>query len=795
MKRRDKKVNRRPRRDYIPKEQEKDIMINVELESEINELYAKTKVIQKFKNPSDNNLELKIYVGKKEGLIFSSFSAKIGESIMVKSKIIQKKKVEEKYTDAISGGNAAIFVTDDTPFRNRFIINMGNIPPKEEVTFISEFLHLIQTSKSYEFELFRDLPVFEGRGVSYKNSKLQGNIHIKTANKLFITKKEILMDNLKIVKEEYENKEKNKYYISYEIGYLENSRSFSLEYMPSSKIYFDVENNDNKPIVYTQKSIFDKNEQNYYVQYKIKRNELEEENNKEEKPALFIFLLDQSGSMAGSSIKIASQALKLFIQSLPAKSYYQIIGFGSRYVIYDDIPKEYIQKNIDETIATIEKLKADLGGTDIYKPLKHIYDSYDIYDKINLPKNIFLLTDGEIEDKDKTLKLIEKNSNRFTIFSIGIGRGFDKDLIKNAGILGKGNYNFCEELDGLNTIIANEINKAISPYISKLEINTSLDEGNIIKNNNNIPNIIREDEIINLNYVNKKNDKNELSKIEIKYVENDKNIEKKYEVIPIEINEGEELSKLIINNYISNEKNLSKENKLKLALKYQLYTDCTSLFAEVELSEKIDKEMKSRIIGKKNVIYKEKHLFSKYDKNDREYKKKSNPRAFGGLCRDKFGDRNRERSRSRDRNRDESRSESLENKLMAVEESVEELVPKRKSIITDNFKKNEIEPKTNNKEEVMKILNTQNFIQGFWNENKETKYIKEKYKKEFDLLKKLKKIKISDQVAMTILVIYFIYKEHPELLAELSRIIKKAKLYITKETNNSYDNIIKEINI
>ena len=791
---------RRPWRHYSQKKKKqhiiKDIMINVELETEINELYAKTKVIQKFTNPSDNNLELKIYVGKKEGMIFSSFSAKVGESIMVKSKIIQKKKVEEKYTDAIAEGNAAIFVTDDVPFRNRFIINMGNIPPKEEVTFISEFLHLIQTSKSYEFELFRNLPIFEGRGVSYKNSQLQGNIHIKTVNPLLIIKKEILMDNLKIVKEEYENKEKNKYYISYKVEYLKN-KSFSSEYMPSSKIYFDVENNDNKPIVYTQKSIFDKNEQNYYVQYKIKKNELEEENNNEEKPALFIFLLDQSGSMAGSSMKIASQALKLFIQSLPAKSCYQIIGFGSKYVKYDDIPKEYIQKNIDETIATIEKLKADLGLTDIYGPLKHIYDSYNIYDKINLPKNIFLLTDGEIDDKDKTLKLIEKNSNRFTVFSIGIGHGFDKDLIKNAGILGKGNYNFCEELDGLNTIIANEINKALSPYISKLEINTSLDEGNIIQNNNNIPNIIREDEIINLNYVNNKKDKNELTKIEIKYVENDKNIEKKYEVIPIEINEGEELSKLIINNYISNRNNLSKEDILKLALKYQLYTDCTSLFAEVKLSEKIDKEMKSKIIGQKNIIFKEKELFPRYDDDDREYGKKAMSRSSGRPRHNNEYRCRRERSRSRDRDRDRGRDELSEEEYMGnVSVEAEELLArKRKSIIEDKFEKNKKEPKTNNKEEVMKIIHTQNYTQGFWNENKETKCIKEKYKKEFDLLKKLTKIKISDQVAMTILVIYFIYKEHPELLTELSRIIKKAKLYIKKETNNSYDNIIKEINI
>ena len=42
------------------------------------------------------------------------------------------KKAEEKYTDAISGGNAAIFVCNDESNDSRLIIHMGNIPPKEK---------------------------------------------------------------------------------------------------------------------------------------------------------------------------------------------------------------------------------------------------------------------------------------------------------------------------------------------------------------------------------------------------------------------------------------------------------------------------------------------------------------------------------------------------------------------------------------------------------------------------------------------------------------------------------------
>ena len=42
----------------------------------------------------------------------------------------------------------------------------------------------------------------------------------------------------------------------------------------------------------------------------------------------------------------------------------------------------------------------------------------------------------------------------------------------------------------------------------------------------------------------------------------------------------------------------------------------------------------------------------------------------------------------------------------------------------------------NNKDDFMKMINTQDFINGFWDKNEQTKIIKEKYEKEFESLKK-----------------------------------------------------------
>ena len=764
-----------------------------EINSKVNELYATSIVTQKFSNPTDKPLELKIYIIKNDKLLFSSFNCKIGENIEVKSKVIKKEKAEIKYTDSISSGNAAIFVSQDPEDENRIIINMGNIPPKTDIIFISEFLHLIQISQKYEFELFRNLPIFKGNDNIYQNSELKGKININTKNEIIKIEKNILMKDLIIIEEKYNNK--NNYEILYKIDKLPEFSWYNNEYIPSSKYYFEL--NINEPIIYNQESSI--NENNYIIQYRYKK----EKKEKEEdicNPALFIFLLDQSGSMSGNRIEIASKALELFIQSLPAGSYYQIIGFGSDYKVYDDNPKEYNMTNIKNSLDMIKKLGADLGGTNIAGPLKYIYDSDKIYEKINLPRSIILLTDGEAWDKEKGLNLIEQNSTKFILNTIGIGNDFDEDLIKNAAVLGKGNYNFCKDIYNLNNVIASEINNATSSYVTNIQIKTNIDDKNII-GKNILPNILRDNSIINLYYILDKNiDK---ININIKYDDKEinKTIENNYEIIPEKLEKGEDLCKLIIYNYIKNN-NISEDEKLKLALKYQIFMNNTSLFAEVKLSESITEEMKLKILGDKenNIIPK---IRPKYEVREKCCCMAA-PRklCFKAACNDYDDDECCDASdddcdddcddecgggyggRYNRDNSDDDRDYCMKEKC-SENESIKGIVKKEED------KKFDI----NEKESIMKMIGTQNFIEGYWEENEYTKIIKEKYQKEYDLIKNIKNKNMNEIIAITILIIYFMNKEHSNLLSELLMIIKKAKQYILKETKDNYDNIIKEIGL
>ena len=289
--------------------------IGIEIDSQINEIFSKTKITQIFINSSIFPIELNIYLYKDKSLILSNFTAKIGNSITVKSKIIKKEKAEEKYTDIISSGNAAIFVKDEL---DKYIINMGNIPPKENIIFISEFIQFTENDKSFQFELSRNLPIFRNESYIYQNTDVTGKVEIQPKHKIINIGKDILMENLRIIEEKYKNEDKNNYIISYKIDKLPEYSENNKDYIPCSKIYFNIDKD--KPILYFQKSPFDKNKQYYVLQYINKISEKLYLNQ-----TLIIFLVDQSVSMSGRPIEIASKSIELFLHSLPVNSYALIL--------------------------------------------------------------------------------------------------------------------------------------------------------------------------------------------------------------------------------------------------------------------------------------------------------------------------------------------------------------------------------------------------------------------------------------------------------------------------------------
>ena len=95
----------------------------------INEFYSKTEVELIYKNTAKNSIEIKIEIPIRAEVIFNYFIEKIKDKI-IKSKVIEFNKAEEKYNDAISSGNTGI--TSSYDIKEKICsLKIGNLPKDE----------------------------------------------------------------------------------------------------------------------------------------------------------------------------------------------------------------------------------------------------------------------------------------------------------------------------------------------------------------------------------------------------------------------------------------------------------------------------------------------------------------------------------------------------------------------------------------------------------------------------------------------------------------------------------------
>ncbi len=58
---------------------------------------------------------------------------------------------------------------------------------------------------------------------------------------------------------------------------------------------------------------------------------------------------------------------------------------------------------------------------------------------------IFLLTDGEVDNKRQVIYQAQLNSDTTRVHTFGIGNGCDEELIKQTAIAGRGSYSFATD--------------------------------------------------------------------------------------------------------------------------------------------------------------------------------------------------------------------------------------------------------------------------------------------------------------------------------------------------------------
>ncbi|XP_016399019.1 von Willebrand factor A domain-containing protein 5A-like, partial [Sinocyclocheilus rhinocerous] len=79
------------------------------------------------------------------------------------------------------------------------------------------------------------------------------------------------------------------------------------------------------------------------------------------------------GKDAQKRIESARDTLLLLLKSLPMGCYFNIYGFGSHFESFFPQSVVYSEDAMEEALRRVKSMSADMGGTEILRPLKHIY--------------------------------------------------------------------------------------------------------------------------------------------------------------------------------------------------------------------------------------------------------------------------------------------------------------------------------------------------------------------------------------------------------------------------------------
>ena len=196
-------------------------------------------------------------------------------------------------------------------------------------------------------------------------------------------------------------------------------------------------------------------------------------------PLQFIFLVDQSGSMWGARNQAIKNTLSLIFKSLPCDQNigFNIFKFGSESTsLFPHSSQLYTKTSCYQVDRFIQSLTANMGGTEMMKPLTDIFKQF--YPK-NTSVNLFILTDGEVEDTHKVLDFVRDKISSIKasvrIFTFGIGETVSAELVQKLAVIGKGYCEFVSshntsDLDKLRLVVTRQLKRALQPVLQDVKI-------------------------------------------------------------------------------------------------------------------------------------------------------------------------------------------------------------------------------------------------------------------------------------------------------------------------------------
>ena len=183
-------------------------------------------------------------------------------------------------------------------------------------------------------------------------------------------------------------------------------------------------------------------------------------------PRDLTFVIDTSGSMAGSSIEQAKSALATALTRLTTQDRVNVIQFNNTVRSVFSSPQPVTTAAMRKAIRYVEGLSAD-GGTEMLPALRQALKSPQ--DSTRL-QQIILITDGQVGNEDELFELLHHRLGTRRVFTIGIGSTPNSHLMRKTAEFGRGTFTYVGNVSEVKNKLDALFKKLERPVLNDIQL-------------------------------------------------------------------------------------------------------------------------------------------------------------------------------------------------------------------------------------------------------------------------------------------------------------------------------------
>jgi Ca-activated chloride channel family protein len=181
-----------------------------------------------------------------------------------------------------------------------------------------------------------------------------------------------------------------------------------------------------------------------------------------------VFVIDTSGSMDGTSIEQAREALLFGLDQLSTNDRFNILRFASDTQLLHRQPISASAAEVHTAKAWVRRLTSG-GGTEMFPAVNAALRQFSDNDPSRVRQVVFI-TDGNVGNEQALFELIKAHLDDTRLYTIGIGSAPNGYFMATAARYGRGTHTFIGDVSEVSERMTSVFEKIAAPVLTDIEI-------------------------------------------------------------------------------------------------------------------------------------------------------------------------------------------------------------------------------------------------------------------------------------------------------------------------------------